>query len=84
MESQGFEVAINTVNLRRKDFEWLTSFNIGYQETDHQAGVHPRLGDAIVQGGAAVLGGPRRGLFSTKFAGLDYRGFQPITMVVAK
>ena len=26
------------------------------------------------RGGAAVLGGPRRGLFSTKFAGLDYRG----------
>jgi hypothetical protein len=35
---------------------------------------NPRLGDAIVQGGAAVLGGPRRGLFSTKFAGLDSRG----------
>ena len=75
MKSEGFEFSINTVNLKRKDFEWLTSFNIGYsRDRITRLEFNPRLGDAIVQGGAAVLGGPRRGLFSTKFAGLDYRG----------
>jgi hypothetical protein len=75
MKSEGFEFSINTVNLRRKDFEWITSFNIGYsRDRITRLEFNPRLGDAIVQGGAAVLGGPRRGLFSTKFAGLDYRG----------
>lgn len=75
MKSEGFEVALNTVNLKRRDFTWLTSFNIGYsRDRITRLEFNPRLGDAIVQGGAAVLGGPRRGLFSTKFAGLDYRG----------
>jgi TonB-linked SusC/RagA family outer membrane protein len=75
MKSEGFEFSINTVNLKRKDFEWLTSFNIGYsRDRITRLEFNPRLGDAIVQGGAAVLGGPRRGLFSTKFAGLDSRG----------
>jgi hypothetical protein len=34
----------------------------------------PRLVDAISQNGAPVLGGPRRGLFSTQFAGLNQVG----------
>ncbi len=75
MRSEGFEVSLNTVNLRRGDFSWMTNFNIGYsRDRITRLEFNPRLGDAIVQGGAAVLGGPRRGLFSTKFAGLDYRG----------
>jgi TonB-linked SusC/RagA family outer membrane protein len=75
MESEGFEVSLNTENLRIHDFSWVTNFNIGYTH-DHitRLDFNPRIGDAIVQGGAAVLGGPRRGLFSTKFAGLDARG----------
>ncbi len=75
MRSEGFEFSINTVNISRKDFSWITNFNIGYsKDRITRLEFNPRLGDAIVQGGAAVLGGPRRGLFSTKFAGLDYRG----------
>lgn len=75
MRSEGFEVSLNTLNLKLKDFTWLTTFNIGYsRDRITRLEFNPRLGDAIVQGGAAVLGGPRRGLFSTKFAGLDYRG----------
>lgn len=75
MKTEGFEASINTVNLRLNDFAWSTSFNIGYtRDQITRLDFNPRLGDAIVQGGAAVLGGPRRGLFSTKFAGLDSRG----------
>jgi TonB-linked SusC/RagA family outer membrane protein len=75
MASEGFEVSVNTVNLTINDFSWATSFNIGYtRDRITRLEFNPRLADAIVEGGAAVLGGPRRGLFSTKFAGLDSRG----------
>lgn len=75
MKSQGFEVAINTINLERSGFSWSTNFNIGYtHDRITRLNFNPRIADAIVQGGAAVLGGPRRGLFSTRFAGLDSRG----------
>jgi TonB-linked SusC/RagA family outer membrane protein len=75
MESQGFEFSVNTLNVKRGDFMWATNFNIGYShDRITRLDFNPRLGDAIAQGGAAVLGGPRRGLFSTRFAGLDARG----------
>lgn len=75
MKTEGFEFAINTVNLKMRDFTWSTSFNVGYnRDRITRLDFNPRLGDAIVQGGAAILGGPRRGLFSTRFAGLDARG----------
>jgi hypothetical protein len=75
MSSEGFEFSLNTVNLTINDFSWSTNFNIGYtRDQITRLDFNPRLADAIVQGGAAVYGGPRRGLFSTKFAGLDARG----------
>lgn len=75
MSSQGFEVSLNTMNLTLNDFSWSTNFNIGYTHDQiTRLDFNPRISDAIVQGGAAVYGGPRRGLFSTKFAGLDARG----------
>jgi TonB-linked SusC/RagA family outer membrane protein len=75
MKTQGAEFSINTLNLKLKDFTWSSSFNIGYtKDRITRLEFNPRVADAIVQGGAAVLGGPRRGLFSTKFAGLDSRG----------
>jgi hypothetical protein len=75
MTSQGFEVSLNTENLTINDFSWITNFNIGYtHDKITRLDFNPRIADAIAQGGAAVQGGPRRGLFSTKFAGLDARG----------
>jgi TonB-linked SusC/RagA family outer membrane protein len=75
MQSHGIELSLTTVNLRLNDFTWTTSFNAGYsRDKITRLEFNPRLGDAIVQGGAAVFGGPRRGLFSAKFAGLDNRG----------
>jgi len=75
MASEGFEVSINTVNLTINDFTWITNFNVGYtRDRITRLDFNPRIADAIAQGGAAVFGGPRRGLFSTRFAGLDSRG----------
>lgn len=76
MESQGFEFTLNTVNLTRGDFSWTTNFNIGYTKDEiTRLDFGPRLVDALGQNGAAVLGGPRRGLYSSKFAGLNSNGF---------
>jgi TonB-linked SusC/RagA family outer membrane protein len=75
MTSHGFEFSVNTLNLTMGDFKWTTSFNIGYaKDVITRLEFNPRLGDAMVRGGASVLGGPRRGLFSAKFAGLDSQG----------
>ncbi len=72
MKSQGIEFSINTRNLQRGDFSWLTSFNIGYShDRITRLDFNPRIADAIAQGGAAVQGGPRRGVFSIEFAGLE-------------
>jgi TonB-linked SusC/RagA family outer membrane protein len=72
MKSNGIEFAINTRNLKRGDFTWLTNFNIGYSVDEiTRLDFNPRIGDAIAQGGAAVQGGPRRGVFSVEFAGLE-------------
>jgi TonB-linked SusC/RagA family outer membrane protein len=72
MKSQGIEFSINTRNLQRRNFSWLTTFNIGYSfDKITRLNFNPRIADAIRQGGAAVLGGPRRGLFSVEYAGLD-------------
>ena len=75
MESQGFELSLATVNYSKNNFSWSTNFNIGYTKdevTDLDFG--PRRVDAINQTGAAVLGGPRRGLYSARFAGLNSFG----------
>ncbi|WP_420580974.1 SusC/RagA family TonB-linked outer membrane protein [Reichenbachiella sp.] len=76
MESQGFEFTLNTVNMTRGDFSWTTNFNIGYTfDKITRLDFGPRLVDALSQNGAAVLGGPRRGLYSSRFAGLNSSGY---------
>ncbi len=75
MEAQGLEVSVSTVNLKRNNFTWKTDFNFGYtKDKITRLDFGPRLVDAIGQNGAAVLGGPRRGLYSTQFVGLNNRG----------
>jgi TonB-linked SusC/RagA family outer membrane protein len=75
MESDGYELGLNTINIQNKDFTWTTNFNFSYtSDRITKLDFGPRLVDAINQNGAAVLGGPRRGLFSTNFAGLNQMG----------
>lgn len=75
MESQGYEISLNTVNFRKNNFTWKTNFNLGYtKDKVTRLDFGPRLVDAIGQNGAAVLDGPRRGLYSVNFAGLNNIG----------
>ncbi len=75
MNSFGFEVSLSSVNIETSNFSWTTSFNVGYtKDKIVRLDFGPRITDAINQGGAAVLGGPRRGLYSTQFAGLNEEG----------
>ena len=75
MVADGFEASFSTLNIDQNDFKWRSSFNIGYTlDRITRLDFGPRFADAINANGAAVLGGPRRGLFSTKFAGLSEIG----------
>jgi TonB-linked SusC/RagA family outer membrane protein len=75
MESEGFEVGLNSVNLKTDNFSWTSDLNISYTtDVITKMDFGPRLVDAMGQSGAAVLDGPRRGLFSTNFAGLNQTG----------
>ncbi|MEM7110689.1 MAG: SusC/RagA family protein, partial [Bacteroidota bacterium] len=75
MKATGYEATINTLNYKNNDFSWRTNFNFGYTIDEiTRLDFGPRIVDAIGPGGAAVLGGPRRGLYSTQFAGLNSQG----------
>lgn len=75
MQINGYEFFISTVNLNAGDFTWSTDFNIGYTVDEiTKLDFGPILAEAVGQNGAATLGGPRRGLYSTRFAGLDAQG----------
>ncbi len=75
MEIQGFEFSINTTNYDNRGFTWRTNLNMGYsRDKITTLDFGPRFVDAIGQGGAGVLGKPRRSLFSTNFAGLNSEG----------
>lgn len=75
MKSFGFEASLTSNNIKTENFRWTTNFNVGYtKDKITRLDFGPRIVDAIGQGGAAVLNGPRRGLYSTKFAGLNDEG----------
>ncbi len=75
MEILGAEFSLSSVNIQTENFSWSTNLNAGYTRDEiTRLDFGPRLVDAIGQNGAAVLGGPRRGLFSTRFAGLTSSG----------
>lgn len=75
MEAHGFEFTLNTLNIQQNHFSWSTNFNIGYtKDVITKLDYGPRLADALKQNGAAVQGGPRRGIFSARFAGLSANG----------
>jgi len=75
MEINGFEFSINSTNYKQGDFTWSSNLNMGHSKdriTNLDFG--SRFVDAIGQGGAAVLGRPRRSLYSAEFAGLNNSG----------
>lgn len=75
MEIKGLEFSINSLNYEGNGFSWRSNINMGHSQdkiTDLDFG--PRFVDAVGQNGAAVLGRPRRSLFSANFAGLNSTG----------
>ncbi|WP_127130866.1 SusC/RagA family TonB-linked outer membrane protein [Pseudoflavitalea rhizosphaerae] len=75
MRNHGFEVTINTSNIKRRDFAWNTIFTFGYNKnkvTRIQQNNTVLL--ATVGTGAAAVGKPVNGLYSFRFAGLDADG----------
>jgi hypothetical protein len=75
METIGFEASLSSLVVDDGKFNWNIDFNVGYNKDQiTRLDFGPRLADAISPTGAAVLGGPRRGIFSTKFAGLNQQG----------
>lgn len=75
MKIAGYEFAINSNNYDRNGLNWRTGFNIGYtRDRITKLDFGPRYVDAIGQNGAAVLGRPRRSLYSANFSGLNSMG----------
>ena len=75
MKSQGYELSISTTNIDNGEFSWKTDFNFSYTKDEiTRLDYGPRFVDAMGQNGAAVLGGPRSGLYSAQFAGLSSQG----------
>lgn len=75
MESIGYEISITSLNVEQGDFSWTTNFNFGYtRDRITKLDFGPRLTDVLNEDGDAVLGRPRRSLYSTRFAGLNAQG----------
>lgn len=75
MKSSGIEVSISTVNIRKKDFSWTTSFI--YSHTSNEVTrlrSAERLIDLVAGSGFTLEGYPVRSIFSIPFAGLNREG----------
>ncbi|WP_440880493.1 SusC/RagA family TonB-linked outer membrane protein [Tenacibaculum sp. C7A-26P2] len=72
----GYELNLNTKNIRTDDFSWTTNFNVSYinQEITELKN-QPIALDLIDQTGGNLEGYPIQSLFSFKFDGLNERGY---------
>lgn len=75
MKSYGYEFAINSTNIKTKDFHWTTNLNLNFHTSEiTKLENFSSIGEAVSNVGTALKGYPQRGLFSVRFAGLDNRG----------
>lgn len=75
MSIDGYELTLNTVNIKTINFNWNTSFNFSTSENEiTKWESRDRIGDAVSRNGANIQGYPRGALFSIPFAGLDANG----------
>ena len=75
MKSNGFELSINTTNIKTQDFSWST--NIIYSHTHNEVTElenNQRVIDLVSGSGFALEGYPVRSLFSIPFKGLNNEG----------
>lgn len=74
-DSYGYEVSLNLIPLKTKDFNWNVNINYSYNEskiTDLLS--KDWFATAASVFGVPVLEGPVRGIYSARFAGLDHQG----------
>lgn len=75
MKSSGFELSLNTLNIKNKDFRWNTSFIFGYNSTKvTRMDSRIQLINLVTGSGFTKEGYPVRSLFSIRYEGLDENG----------
>lgn len=75
MKSGGFELSLNTKNIKTKDFEWNTTFLYSHQYTEvTNLKNNARVIDLVRDNGFALEGYPVRSIFSIPFNKLTNEG----------
>ncbi|WP_282035610.1 SusC/RagA family TonB-linked outer membrane protein [Saccharicrinis aurantiacus] len=75
METKGFEIMLNTVNVIVSHFKWNSSINLDYNTNEiTKLDNYNTFNEYVSNTGGNMLGKPRRGLYSVEFAGLDQFG----------
>ncbi len=75
MNSHGVEFSINTTPVKSPDFKWDLGFNYAHNKNKITAlNSNAWVSRAVSVFGIPVLYGPVRGIYSTRFAGLDNKG----------
>ncbi len=75
MKSNGIEVSISSMNIKKRDWQWSTS--LVYSHTSNEVTVlqsAERLIDLVSGNGFTLKGYPVRSIFSIPFAGLNHEG----------
>lgn len=75
MDSYGFEVAVNATPILIKDFKWNINLNYSYHHSKIKNLItNDWVSRAVSSYGVPVDNGPVRGIYSSRFAGLDSQG----------
>lgn len=78
MQSHGFELAILSRQIERRDWGWSTNFTIGYNKGKiTQLRNVPSVFDLVIPEGGALYDRPVRGLYSIQFASLSPENGMP-------
>jgi TonB-linked SusC/RagA family outer membrane protein len=74
-DAYGYELSLNLVPIKSKDFKWNLNFNYSYNKSEITKLLSTKwFAEATSVFGAPVLGDAVRGIYSTRFAGLDNKG----------
>ena len=75
MRNQGYEITLNTQNIKLKDFDWKTVFTFGYNKNKVlDLAYLTNVGILSTDRGAAQKGKPITGLYAFRYAGLTHDG----------
>lgn len=80
MKSDGVEISLSTVNIKRKDFSWTSSFIYSHTHNEVTKLMSAeRLIDLVASSGFTLEGRPVRSIFSIPFLGLNKEGLPVFT-----